>query len=69
MLYPELIKHITDYDYRRKVSVTIKTNGFWGYDRSKTENFIKENRDKISFISLSYDGFHKEFIPVDLLRI
>lgn len=69
MLYPELIKHITDYDYRRKVSVTIKTNGFWGYDRSKAENFIKENRDKISFISLSYDGFHKEFIPVDLLRI
>ena len=28
MLYPKLIKYITDYDYGRKVSVTIKTNGF-----------------------------------------
>ena len=68
MLYPKLIKYITDYDYGRKVSVTIKTNGFWGYNRSKAEDFIKENKNKVSFISLSYDGFHKEFIPIESIR-
>ena len=60
MLYPELIKHITDYDYRRKVSVTIKTNGFWGYDRSKAENFIKDSFHTLlsSFETICYFVFY-----------
>ena len=32
MLYPDLVEHIINFDYGRKVGITIKTNGFWGKD-------------------------------------
>ncbi|MCI6759386.1 MAG: radical SAM protein [Clostridiales bacterium] len=68
MLYPGTVEHILNYDFGRKFYVTLKTNGFWGIDPDKAEDFICKNQKKISHISLSYDAFHKEFIPVSALK-
>lgn len=67
MLYPDMMDYILNYDFGRKVSVTLKSNGFWGRDPEKAEEFIRRNQYKLSFISLSYDQFHREFIPVSSL--
>jgi len=67
MLYPEIVERILNYDFGRSMSITLKTNGFWGKNIVKTESFIQDNKDKLSYISLSYDAFHKEFIHVDYL--
>ena len=64
MLYPDLVEHIINFDYGRKVGITIKTNGFWGKDINKARNFIERNKSKIKMISFSYDQFHKEFIDL-----
>ena len=64
MLYPDLVEHIINFDYGRKVGITIKTNGFWGKDNNKARNFIERNKSKIKMISFSYDQFHKEFIDL-----
>lgn len=67
LLYPELVEHIINYDFERKMSFTIKSNGFWGKDYEKADAFVRKNKDRISYISLSYDAFHREFIPVSAL--
>lgn len=64
MLYPELVDHIINFDYGRKVGVTIKTNGFWGKNISKAKAFIERNKENLKMISFSYDEFHKEFIDL-----
>lgn len=64
MLYPDLVEHIINYDYGRKVAITIKTNGFWGGNKEKTRSFIKKWKNHLSNISFSYDEFHKEFIDL-----
>lgn len=48
MLYPELVKKILNYDYGRSMSVTLKTNGFLGKNKHKAEEFIRENKNKLS---------------------
>lgn len=68
LLYPDLIEHILNYDYGRKVEKTIKTNGFWGKNKEKAKEFIDKNKDNIHFISFSYDEFHKEFISLDNIK-
>lgn len=64
MLYPELIEYIFNYDFGRSVDFTIKTNGFWGYDRDKAKRFISKYKAKLKNLSFSYDEFHKEFIDL-----
>ena len=64
LLYPELVEHILNYDFGRHMSFTIKTNGFWGRNINKCESFISQNHRKLADISMSYDSFHREFIPV-----
>lgn len=64
MLYPDLVEHIMNFDYGRKVGITIKTNGFWGANVEKAKAFIERNKAKIEMISFSYDEFHKEFIDL-----
>lgn len=40
MLYPDLVEHIINFDYGRKVGITIKTNGFWGKDINKASEEV-----------------------------
>lgn len=68
LLYPELVEHILNYDFGRYMSFTIKTNGFWGRNINKCESFISRNHRKLADISMSYDSFHREFIPVRCLQ-
>lgn len=68
MLYPHLIEQIMCFDFERDVKISIKTNGFWGKDKSKTEKIIKKYSEKLSYISLSYDEFHMPFIDIQCLK-
>ena len=68
LLYPELLDYIFDYKFDRKITISIKTNGFWGKDIEKAEKVISKYKQKLSYISLSYDEFHKEFINVQSLK-
>lgn len=68
MLYPDLIDQIMQFDFGRDVKISIKTNGFWGKDILKAEKFIETYKDKISYISLSYDEFHMPFIDIQYLK-
>lgn len=67
-MYIELIDQIMNFDYGRDVSISIKTNGFWGKDYIKAKEIIEKYKDKLSTISLSYDGFHMEFINVECIK-
>jgi len=68
MLYPDLCEYIFNYPFDREVSFTIKTNGFWGKNKEKANNFLKRNKNKIAEVSFSYDEFHKEFIDIKHLK-
>lgn len=68
LLYPELIDVIFNFDFSRNVSISIKSNGFWGNDISYAETIIKKYHNKLSRISLSYDEFHKEFIDIQSIK-
>ncbi len=68
LLYPKLLDYIFEYDYGREISISIKSNGFWGRDIKKAETIIKKYRSRLSNISLSYDEFHKEFIEVQAIK-
>ena len=68
MLYPHLIEQIMLFDFEREVKISIKTNGFWGKDKSETEEIIKKYSEKLSYISLSYDEFHMPFIDIQCLK-
>ncbi|MGP1530351.1 MAG: radical SAM protein [Treponema sp.] len=68
MLYPNLISKILDFDFGRKVTITIKTNGFWGKNIKEADEFISQYRQKIAHISMSYDEFHKQFIDVEYIK-
>lgn len=68
LLYPELIDQIMNFDFDRDIMISIKTNGFWGKDKTKAKNIIKKYKNKLSKISLSYDEFHMEFIDIECLK-
>lgn len=68
MLYKEMVEYILNYKFNRNISISLKTNGFWGNNFSKAEEFISKYAKKISKISLSYDEFHIPFINVDSLK-
>lgn len=44
MLYPKLIDYIMTYDFGRDIKISIKSNGFWGNNSTKAEEFIKNIR-------------------------
>ena len=68
LLYPDLCEYIFNYDYKRRVKFTLKTNGFWGNNISTARSFLERNCNKISMISFSYDEFHKEFIDIQYIK-
>lgn len=68
MLYPELIEYIFNYNYKKQMNFTIKTNGFWGKDKEKSNEFLRKYKDIISNISFSYDEFHKEYIDLSYIK-
>lgn len=68
LLYPNIVDRILTFDFGRPVTITIKSNGFWGRDIKKAEDFVKCYGDRLSTISLSYDEFHKEFIDVQCIK-
>lgn len=68
MLYPELCEYIMNYNFKRKMRFTIKTNGFWGNNTAKARVFLEKYSKKISKISFSYDEFHKEFIDLNFIK-
>jgi MoaA/NifB/PqqE/SkfB family radical SAM enzyme len=68
MLFPDLIEYILDFDFERKIKITLKTNGFWGGSLEKYEYLLNRATSKLAFVSFSYDEFHKEFIDVKNIR-
>ena len=68
MLYPNLCEYIINYNYKKDMMFTIKTNGFWGNNKEKAQAFLERNHNKISKISFSYDEFHKEFIDIENIK-
>ena len=68
LLYPNLVEKILTFDFERDVSVTIKTNGFWGQNLEKASRFVSKNAKRIQTVSLSYDDFHREFIDIDSIK-
>lgn len=49
--------------------VTLITNGFWAIDPEVAERTVGELvSDGLSALTVSYDEFHSEFIPVDRIR-
>lgn len=64
----ELVEKILLYDFKRPMQISLKTNGFWGANYDDAKNFIQKYRKSLSGISLSYDFFHKEFMPVEAIR-
>lgn len=68
MLRPDLVQQICDFDYGRKVTVSLKTNGFWGADPVKAEKFIARNREVLTHISFSYDEFHRRYVSLGSIK-
>ena len=68
LLYPDLIDRIIEYDYGRDVHISIKTNGFWGKKYNHAKELIEKYKKNLSYISLSYDEFHMEFIDIDCIK-
>lgn len=68
MLYPNLIEYIFNYNYKREMKFTLKTNGFWGNNIEMSSQFLNKHKDKITNISFSYDEFHKEFIDLENIK-
>lgn len=64
MLFQGLVQHICDFDFGRKVKVSLKTNGFWGADKQRAEDFVSRNAGVLSHISFSYDEFHRRYISL-----
>lgn len=68
LLYENLLDIIFNFDFEREVTISLKSNGFWGRDIGKTEEIIKKYQYKLSNISLSYDEFHMQFIDVQSIK-
>ena len=57
MLYPDLVEHIINFDYGRKVGITIKTNGFWGKDINKASDFDVKIAGEVKNFDIKKYGF------------
>lgn len=68
MLRPDLVQRVCDFDYGRKMAVSLKTNGFWGDDSDKAGDFISRNRNVLTHISFSYDEFHRRYVSLDSIK-
>lgn len=68
LLYSNLIDIIFKYDFGRRISFSLKTNGFWGKNQESAEKFISKYKEYLTKISLSYDEFHKEFIDIQSIK-
>ncbi|MDO4849978.1 MAG: radical SAM protein [Coriobacteriia bacterium] len=68
MLRTDLVQQICDFDFGRKLTVSLKTNGFWGSDLVKAEEFIARNHAVLTHISFSYDEFHRRYISLDSIK-
>lgn len=68
LLYENLLDIIFNFDFEREVTISLKSNGFWGRDIGKTEEIIKKYQNKLSNISLSYDEFHMQYIDVHSIK-
>ena len=42
LLYEKLLDIIFNFDFEREISISIKSNGFWGISIDKTEEIIKK---------------------------
>lgn len=68
MLRPDLVQRVCDFDYGREVTVSLKTNGFWGANLAEAEEFISRNHDVLKHISFSYDEFHRRYVSLDSIK-
>ncbi|MBO4266232.1 MAG: radical SAM protein [Lachnospiraceae bacterium] len=64
-LYPELLEKGSKIAKEEGMEVNIATNGFWGaWEDDKIDEILKRIRP--NFIGISYDDFHRKFIPEDV---
>lgn len=68
MLFQSLVQRICNYDFGRKVKISIKTNGFWGADKRHAEEFISRNAGVMTHISFSYDEFHRRYVSLEYIK-
>ncbi|MCR4688408.1 MAG: radical SAM protein [Saccharofermentans sp.] len=66
-LYPELIKEILEYARAKGFEQrTVATNGFWGqWSDEKTDEVIGSLSSLVSFVSISHDAFHAEYVKTE----
>lgn len=68
MIHQDLVQQVCDYDFGRPISISIKTNGSWGRNPQKAEDFLTRNKDTIKYLSFSYDEFHCRYISLDAIK-
>lgn len=68
MIHPALVQQVCDFDFGRPMKVSIKTNGFWGRNPKKADEFLSRNKGRIKYISFSYDEFHCKYINLDSIK-
>lgn len=68
-LYLEEIFSIIRFAKIKKLNVSCNTNGYWGENRENADKIMRKLRAlNISLLSISYDFFHKEFVPVNAIK-
>jgi MoaA/NifB/PqqE/SkfB family radical SAM enzyme len=64
LLFPEMVRKIISYASTKGIKVYIVTNGSWGIDMKKAVRLL-ELIGPVSYIEISLDSFHQEFIPFE----
>jgi len=68
-LHYEYLKRLIRVCSKIEKKTTVITNGYWAYDYDTTFNKLKELKDEgLGAIGISYDEFHKEYIPLQNIR-
>lgn len=70
LLYPEVVYAI--HEEARKVGIPVRdliTNGYWSRKATKIQE-VARNLVKcgVNEVALSVDGFHQEFVPLEIVR-
>jgi MoaA/NifB/PqqE/SkfB family radical SAM enzyme len=70
LLYPEIVCAI--HEQAKKVGIPLReviTNGFWSPKTEKIQEIARNlAKSGVNVVSISVDGFHQEFIPLETVR-
>jgi MoaA/NifB/PqqE/SkfB family radical SAM enzyme len=66
LLYPELCKKICNTANKRGIITELSTNGWLGNNDKEIDFLI--NEIKPTFLNVSVDEYHQEFIPVEIVQ-